>query len=332
MPGTGKRQLGRSGIEIAPFVLGGNVFGWGITDKQRAFDILDHYLDAGFQAIDTADAYSHWVPGNSGGDSETLIGEWLRSRGRRDSVVLITKVGAPWGDNGGGLAPAYIERAVEGSLRRLQTDHIDVYFSHFPDPATPHEETLAAYQRLIEAGKVRAIGASNFSIEQVRVALDVSAANGLPRYEVLQPTYNLYDRRDDGTSGYAYAYFDRALADLALADGLGVITHSSLAQGFLSGKYRSEADLSQSVRGPAVARYLNAHGHRILAALDEVAARHQAQPAEVALAWNLSHRGLTAPIASVTSIEQLDSLLRAPALAQALTEEDIAVLNQADTA
>ncbi|HRQ65586.1 MAG TPA: aldo/keto reductase [Xanthomonadaceae bacterium] len=311
------RPLGRSGIEIAPFVLGANVFGW-TADRERSFEILDRFAAGGYQAIDTADVYSTWVEGNSGGESESIIGEWLESRGNRHALVLITKVGGRI-DGQRGLSAAWIERAVENSLQRLRTDYIDVYFSHFPDPDTPHEETLTAYQRLIDAGKVRAIGASNFSTEQVRAALDASAAGGLPRYELLQPRYNLYDRSD----------FEGPMRDLAIAEELGVITYSGLASGFLSGKYRSEADLSISPRGGGIARYLDARGLRILDALDEVAARHRAQPAEVALAWIVVSKGVTAPISSATSVEQLDSLLQAPVIAQALTAEDIAMLDAA---
>ena len=313
----GKRRVGRSDIFISPLVLGGNVFGW-TADRDRSFEILDRFVDAGFETIDTADAYSSWVPGNRGGESETIIGEWMRSRGNRDRIILITKLGSEM-DGHKGLSAANVQRAAEASLKRLQTDYIDIYFSHFPDPSVPHEETLAAYQKLIEAGKVRIIGASNFSAEQVRDALDASAQNDLPRYEILQPRYNLYDR--DG--------FDGPLRELAKAEELGVITYSSLASGFLTGKYRSEADLSQSQRGGGIKRYLNERGLRILAALDEVAARHNAAPADVALAWVIVNDGITAAIASATSVEQLNELVRAPTLASKLTKEDIELLEQA---
>ncbi len=313
--GSGKRRLGRSDIEISPLVLGTNVFGW-TADKARSFEIMDRFVDAGLQAIDTADIYSTWVDGNNGGESESIIGDWIESRKKRDSVVLITKVGMEMNGHKG-LSPANIERAVEGSLRRLKTDYIDVYFSHQPDPQTPHEETLATYQRLISAGKVRTIGASNYNVTQLRQALDVSTANSLPRYEVLQPRYNLYDRGD----------LDGPLLDLAVAQGIGVITYSSLASGFLTGKYRSEADLSQSQRGERVSRYLNERGLRILAALDEIAGKHNAELAEVSLAWIIARDGVTAPIASSTSVEQLDSQIRA--LELQLTAEDIALLDKA---
>lgn len=314
----GKRRLGRSDIEISPLVLGTNVFGWTI-DRARSFEILDRFVDAGLQAIDTADVYSNWVSGNSGGESESIIGDWITGRKNRDSLVLITKVGMNM-EGRRGLSAANIERGIEGSLRRLKTDYIDVYFSHEPDPQTPHEETLTAYERLIRAGKVRIIGASNFDAAQVQHALEVASANGLPRYEVLQPPYNLHDR--SGLEG--------PMLDLAVSQGVGVITYSSLASGFLTGKYRSEADLGQSRRGAGIRRYLNERGLRILAALDEVAGRHGAEPAEVSLAWIIARDGVTAPIASSTSIEQLDSQLRAFALQ--LTAEDIALLDQASAA
>lgn len=314
---VGKRRIGRSDISISPLVLGGNVFGW-TADRDRSFEILDRFVEAGFETIDTADVYSGWVPGNSGGESEAILGEWMRSRGNRDRIILITKMGGEI-DGHKGLSAANVQRAAEASLKRLQTDYIDVYFSHFPDPETPHEETLAAYQKLIEAGKVRIVGASNFDGDQLRQALDASAANNLPRYEIIQPRYNLYDR--DG--------FEGPLRDIAIAEELGVITYSSLASGFLSGKYRSEADLSQSQRGGGIKRYLNERGMRILDALDQVAARHNAEPADVALAWVIVSEGVTAPISSATSVEQLDTLVRAPTLASALSKEDIELLNQA---
>ncbi len=307
-----KRPLGRSGIQISPLVLGGNVFGW-TADEARTLDILDRFTGAELETVDTADVYSRWVPGNKGGESETIIGKWIASRKGRDRLVLITKVGFDMDQ--GGLSAAHIERAVEDSLRRLQTDHIDVYFSHKPDPATGHEETLRAHEKLIKAGKVRTIGASNFNAEQLRAGLDVSAAKGLPRYEVIQPGYNLYDRSD----------FDGPLHDLAVAEGLGVITYFSLAKGFLTGKYRGKADLGQSQRGGAVSAYLNDRGFRILAALDEISARHCASPAEVALAWIMAQPGITAPIASATSIPQLESLIHATTLT--LSAADIAELD-----
>lgn len=312
-----KRALGTSGISISPMVFGGNVFGWTV-DKQRTFELLDRFVDAGLETIDTADIYSTWVPGNRGGESETLIGEWMKARGTRDRVVLITKVGMEMPE-GKGLSPAWIERAVEASLRRLQTDRIDVYFSHLFDAEVPVEDTLRAYERLIKAGKVRAIGASNHSADQLALALQVAMDAGLPRYQVLQPEYNLYDRTS----------YEGALMDLAIAEGLGVITYYSLASGFLTGKYRSKADLGQSPRGASIGAYLNARGMRIIAALDEVASACHATPAEVALAWLIARKGVTAPIASATHLDQLESLIRATQLK--LPSEAISRLNQAST-
>jgi aryl-alcohol dehydrogenase-like predicted oxidoreductase len=307
-----KRHLGRSGIQISPLVLGGNVFGW-TADKAASLDILDRFTGAGLGAVDTADVYSRWVPGNQGGESETIIGEWIASRKGRDRLVLITKVGFDL--DRGGLSAAHIERAVEASLRRLRTDHIDVYFSHKPDPATGHEETLRAHEKLITAGKVGIIGASNFDTAQMRAALDVSAATGLPRYEVIQPGYNLYDRAD----------FDGPLRELAAAEELGVITYFSLAKGFLTGKYRGQSDLARSRRGGGVSAYLNERGMRILAALDAISARLGASPGEVALAWIMAQPGITAPIASATSAAQVESLIHATRLV--LPAQDIAALD-----
>jgi len=310
-----KRRLGQTSLEIAPLVLGGNVFGW-TADERTSFDLLDRFAGAGFNAIDTADAYSRWVPGNKGGESETIIGKWMKSRGNRDGIVVVTKVGSDMGQGRKDLSAAYIEKAVEDSLRRLQIEAIDLYLSHWPDPATPYEETLGAYQKLIQAGKVRHIGASNLDAGQLRAALDVAKLRDLPRYEVLQPEYNLYDR----------ASYDGKLRELCMAEGLGVITYYSLAMGFLSGKYRSEADVEGSRRG-GVKKYLDARGMRILAALDAVAARHEAKPAEVALAWIIARPGVTAPIASATGLEQMESLVRSAALK--LSSADIGELDAA---
>lgn len=310
-----KKTLGNSGLKISPLVFGGNVFGW-TADKKRSFELLDRFVEAGLETIDSADMYSTWIPGNSGGESETIIGEWMASRGNRDRVVLITKVGMEVPD-GKGLSAAWIERAVEDSLRRLQTDHIDLYFSHIFDETVPVEETLQAHERLIKAGKVRAIGASNHSAEQLASALQVAQANGLPRYEVLQPQYNLYDR----------AGYDGGLRDLAMTEGLGVLTYYSLASGFLTGKYRSRDDLQKSPRGGGIEAYLDARGLRILAALDEVAKSRDAALAEVALAWLIARPGVTAPIASATSLEQLESIIRSTCLT--LSATDIARLDQA---
>lgn len=299
-----QRKLGRTGLEIAPLVLGGNVFGWTI-DEKTSFDLLDAFVDAGLNAIDTADIYSAWAPGNHGGESETILGRWFQSRpGNRDKVVLITKVGSAFSPEKKGLSARWIAEAVEDSLRRLQTDHIDLYLSHWPDLDTPYAETLGAFERLRQAGKIRAIGASNLSALQLKESLDVARERVLPRYDVLQPEYNLYTR----------SKFEGALRDLTMAEDIGVITYYSLASGFLSGKYRSEKDLGKSVRGGGAAKYLDAKGRRILAALDAVSAEQHATPAEVALAWLMARPGVTAPIASATSRAQLDSLVKATKL------------------
>jgi aryl-alcohol dehydrogenase-like predicted oxidoreductase len=306
------RPLGRSGLRIAPLVLGANVFGWTV-DEPTAFRLLDRFVDSGLNAIDTADVYSRWVTGNQGGESETMIGNWLkRSSARRAQVVLITKVGAAPGPDGKGLSAKSIAAGVEASLKRLQTERIDLYLSHRPDPNTPIEETLRAYESLIRAGKVRAIGASNSTVAGLREALDTAAARDLPRYQVEQPEYNLCER----------AKFEGPLRDLCIAQGLGVIVYYSLASGFLSGKYRSKSDLKASARGSAVEKYLNERGSRILDALDTVAQAHGAKPAEVALAWLIAREGVTAPIASATSIEQVDSLVRATQLELSAHETD----------
>lgn len=314
-----QRPLGNTGVTIAPLVLGTNVFGWTV-DEATSFRILDAFVDAGFGAIDTADSYSTWVPGHEGGESETIIGRWLaRNPDKRDHVQILTKVGSGMPENGGEktLAPAWIARGVERSLRRLQVDVIDLYQSHWFDPETPQAETLAAYDALLRAGKVRAIGCSNFDAAQLAEALRVADAEGLPRYATLQPKYNLYDRD---------AYEGR-LRDLAIRERLGVITYYGLASGFLTGKYRSRDDLGKSARGGGVARYLDDRGFRILAVLDRVAEARSAQPAEVALAWLMQRDGVTAPIASATSVAQVSSLVRAADLR--LTADDVAALDAA---
>ena len=295
------RPLGRSGLSIAPLVFGGNVFGW-TADEATSHRLLDAFVDGGFNAVDTADVYSAWVPGHVGGESESVIGRWLKARGRRDDVLILTKV-AMWPAQKG-LSAANITAAVEGSLKRLQTDYIDLYQSHEDDPATPIDETLEAYDRLVKAGKVRAIGASNFTPERLEASLKVSADKGLPRYETIQPKFNLYDR--DEVEG--------ALAELTAREGLGVIPYYGLAAGFLTGKYRSEADLEGKARGRTVGRYLNDKGLRVLAALDEAAKAVSATPAQVALAWIMAHPSITAPIASATSVEQLNELMAAARL------------------
>jgi aryl-alcohol dehydrogenase-like predicted oxidoreductase len=309
------RPLGRSPLAIAPLAFGGNVFGWSV-DEKRAFELLDAFVDAGFNLIDTADVYPAWVPGNRGGESETIIGNWLRQSGKRDRVVIATKV-AKWAEQPG-LSPVNIQQAVEGSLRRLKVDCIDLYQAHEDDATVPLAETLGAFARLIEQGKVRAIGASNYQAERFADALRVSAEHGLPRYESLQPEYNLLRR----------AAYERELEPLVRREQIGVISYYALASGFLSGKYRSEADLAKSAsRGGSVRKYLDPRGLGILAALDEVAAAHRATPAQVALAWLIARPGLTAPIASATSLEQLHELLGAVRLA--LTPDEIARLDLA---
>jgi len=312
-----KRPLGNTDIEVAPLVFGGNVFGWTV-DERGSFELLDSFFGQGFNAIDTADSYSFWVEGNQGGESETIIGNWLARSGKRHEAVIITKVGTTLGPDKKGLSAKRIVQAAEDSLRRLRTDYIDVYLSHYPDPETPIEDTLRGYQRLLADGKVRAIGCSNYDAAQLREALETSASRGLPRYEVLQPEYNLYDR----------AGFEGELRDLCLAENLGVIPYFALASGFLTGKYRSPEDASKSPRGASVVgKYLNDRGLRILHALDDVAKRHNAKPAEVALAWLIAREGVTAPIASATSREQLESLVLATRLA--LTTEDMEALTRA---
>ena len=314
------RPLGHTGLQIAPIVFGGNVFGW-TADEQRSFALLDAFVDAGFNAIDTADVYSRWVPGHHGGESEAIIGKWLKANpSRRSQVLLLTKVGSDMGDEHKGLGKLWIERAVEDSLRRLNTDVIDLYQAHRPDPETSYEETLDTFDRLVKAGKIRAFGCSNFDARQLAEAQDSARINNLPAYQTLQPEYNLHDRDA----------YDGPLRDLALQLGLGVIPYFSLASGFLTGKYRTEADLGQSPRGGGVKKYLTPRGLRILGALDQVSQRHGTQPAVVALAWLIGREGVTAPIASATSVEQLKSFSDAAALV--LSENDRAVLDQASAA
>lgn len=310
-----QRQLGQTGISIAPVVFGGNVFGW-TADKAMSFALLDRFFEAGFNAIDTANAYQAWIPGNIG-MSETIIGEWMKARSNRDKVVLITKVGSDVGSGKKDLSAGHIAIAIEDSLRRLQTDRVDVYFSHWHVPEAPYAETLGAYDKLIKAGKVRSIGASNHDATQLRDALTVADKEGLPRYQVVQPEYNLVDR----------ASFEGPLRELCIAEDLGVITYFALARGFLSGKYRSAADLGQSPRGGSIDKYFTPRGFAILGALDIVAAKHRVQPAEIALAWLIAQEGVTAPIASATSLVQLESMIMAGSLK--LDAEDVETLNQA---
>lgn len=295
-----KRRLGQSSLEVPPITFGCNVFGW-TADEKTSFALLDAWLDAGFNFLDTADVYSRWHPGNSGGDSELIIGKWLRARGNRDKVVLATKLGIEMAPGKKGLSRAYMQTAVEDSLRRLQTDYIDLYQSHRDDPDTPIEETLSSYGNLIKQGKVREIGASNYSAERLAESLKVSAAKGLPRYQSLQPHYSLVER----------AEFEGPLENVCLAERVGVIGYYSLASGFLTGKYRSRADMEGRTRGPRVEKYLNDYGFGVLKALDEVAKRYEAKPGQIALAWLIARPSVTAPIASATNLEQLAELVEA---------------------
>jgi aryl-alcohol dehydrogenase-like predicted oxidoreductase len=310
------RKLGQSDLRIAPIMLGSNVFGWS-ADQATSFALLDAFVDAGFNAIDTANTYSRWVPGHHGGESETIIGNWLKASGKRGKVVLATKVGEDMG-SGRGLKKSDIIREAENSLLRLQTDRIDIYQTHFDDSVTAPEETLQAYAQLIAHGKVRAIGASNISAARLKNSLDASKRLGIPRYESLQPLYNLYDRKE----------FEQNYAALCASERIGVITYYSLAAGFLTGKYRSPADTAKNAaRGGRVKQYLDDRGLRILKALDEVAARRAATPAQVSLAWLIARPSVTAPIVSATSLKQLAAILKAAQIK--LSAEDIATLDAA---
>ncbi|HTT38830.1 MAG TPA: aldo/keto reductase [Burkholderiales bacterium] len=313
-----KRKLGKSGLEVAPLVLGGNVFGW-TADEATSFQLLDAFVAAGFNCIDTADTYSRWAPGHQGGESEAIIGRWLKQRGNRDKVVIATKVGMDMGGDKKGLAKAYILREVEDSLKRLQTDYIDLYQSHTDDAATPLEETLEAYAQLTKQGKVRAIGASNYKADRLAQAAKVSRERGYPSYQSLQPLYNLCERAD----------YEKTLEPVCVEHGLGVIPYFSLAAGFLTGKYRSEADVGKSPRGQGIKKYLNERGFRILDALDRVARQTGSTPTAVALAWLLARPSVTAPIASATSLEQLDTLFAGTRLQ--LDRQALERLNQASS-
>ncbi|MFS8087347.1 MAG: aldo/keto reductase [Acidobacteriota bacterium] len=314
-----KRRLGGSELAVAPLALGGNVFGW-TADAATSFQLLDAFVDAGFNLIDTADVYSKWQPGHRGGESETIIGDWLQQSGKRDRVVIATKVGLEMGPEDKGLAKAYILRAVEASLRRLQIECIDLYFSHTDDLGTPMDETLEAHTQLVRQGKVRVIGASNFSAERLAEAMQASAGHGYARYECLQPLYNLCDR----------SAYEVTLEAACRDHGIGVTPYFGLACGFLTGKYRTEADLAGRARAGRVKTYLNERGMRILAALDDVARRLDATPAQVALAWVLAQPGITAPIASATSLAQLEELMAAAGLR--LDPPAITLLDAASTA
>ncbi len=314
-----QRRLGRTDLMVAPWCLGGNVFGW-TADEATSFALLDGFVAEGFNFIDTADVYSKWVPGHIGGESEDVIGKWMKARGNRDKVVIATKVGMMRQRDEQNLAKEHIVEAVEASLRRLCTDFIDLYQSHQDDASTPIEAPLEAYASLIKAGKVRFIGASNFSAQRFAAALDASQAGGLPRYETMQPEYNLYAR-----SG-----FEAGLQPLCVEREVGVIPYFSLAAGFLTGKYRSEKDFAKSQRGGGMGKYLDARGLRILDALDRVAAAHAAEPAQIALAWLRQQPSVVAPIASATSLEQLRSLAKAARIE--LSVEDHQTLQQASAA
>lgn len=310
-----KRELGKSGLHTYPIVFGGNVFGWTI-DKKTSFEILDGFVGAGFNCIDTADVYSRWAPGNSGGESENVIGNWLAKRGNRDSLLIATKVGSDMGE-GKSLKKDYILKAVEASLQRLQTDYIDLYQTHFDDESTGVEETLSAYEQLVKDGKVRAIGTSNMSPERLRQSLSASDAKGFPKYQTLQPHYNLYAREQ----------YETQFEPIALEQSLGVITYFSLESGFLTGKYRTKNDLQKSPRGGDMDKYFDDRGLKILSALDEVSTIHNATPAAVALAWLINRKSVTAPIVSATSLSQLESIIAAPNLD--LSADDINTLNLA---
>ena len=299
-----KRALGRSGLTVPPVIFGGNVFGWTV-DRNTGFRLLDAMVDAGLNVIDSADVYSAWAPGHTGGESETMIGEWFRARpGRRADVVVLTKCGMEMPEQGKGLSPGWINRAADASLRRLGVERIDFYQAHKDDETVPLEDTLGAFAKLMDEGKVGAIGASNYTAPRLKAALEASARNGLPRFESLQPLHNLLERG-----------IEADLLPLCREEGLGVIPYSALASGFLTGKYRSESDLGKSPRGArSAAKYLNERGTRVLAALDETAARLGATPAQVALAWQAAKPGITASIASATSEEQLEGLVKAASL------------------
>ena len=311
-----KRSLGNSGLEAAPLAFGGNVFGW-TADERTSFRLLDAFVAAGFNLIDTADVYSKFAPGNNGGESETVIGRWLKQGNRRDKVIIATKVGSEMGPDAKGLSRDYILRAAENSLSRLETDYIDLYQSHRDDPDTPLDETLQAYAQLMEQGKVRAVGASNYSPERLSYALTLSRRHELPRYECLQTEYNLYDR----------AEYEERLEDVCIENGLGVLSYFSLASGFLTGKYRSAADVANKARGDFVKKYMNDRGLRILEALDQVAKELHAAPVKVALAWLIARPTVTAPIASATSLAQLKELIGATKVE--LDEASIGLLNRA---
>jgi aryl-alcohol dehydrogenase-like predicted oxidoreductase len=309
-------EIGKTGIKVSTLCLGGNVFGW-TASEAASFAVMDAFVDAGMNFIDTADIYARWQSGSNGGDSELVIGKWLKQRGNRSRVVIATKLGKEMGPGKAGLSAKYMQQAVEDSLNRLQTDYIDLYQSHEEDPNTPIEETLQAFAKLIEQGKVRAIGASNYTPECLEEALRVSRELGLPRYESLQPHYNLVER----------AKFEPTLEPICLAHHLSVLAYWSLASGFLTGKYRSEADITKSKRGKDAVKYLDDRGRKVLAALDEISAAHDATPTSIALAWLIARPSVTSPIASATSVEQLEDILKSVAIQ--LSPDEVAKLDQA---
>lgn len=311
-----KRALGRTGLTIAPLVLGGNVFGW-TADERTSFAVLDAFVDHGFNCIDTADAYSTWAPGNKGGESETIIGKWLKARNNRDRVIIVTKVGSEMGPDKKGLKPAYIAQAVDASLKRLGTDYIDLYLAHWPDSASTPEETMSGMGKVVKDGKARAIGASNHTAAMLKAAAEASRKLGVAEYTAIQPHYSLAERKE----------FEGELQDYCVEHYIGAITYYALAMGFLSGKYRSADDLKQSRRGQGVAKYLNDRGFAMLAALDGVSKAHGATPAQVALAWLMARPGVTAPIASATSVDQVKDIARSASLT--LSPEDMAALDKA---
>jgi len=313
-----KRQLGNTDLHIYPVAFGGNVFGWTI-DEKKSFEILNGFTEAGFNFIDTADVYSRWAPGNTGGESERIIGKWLKEKKNRHNIVLTTKVGSDMGDGRKGLKKQYILKAVEDSLQRLGTDYLDLYQTHFDDVETPVEETLEAYAQLQKDGKIRWIGTSNMSPERILASLEASAAKGLPRYETLQPHYNLYAREK----------YETQYESLALENGLGVITYFSLESGFLTGKYRTKDDLGKSPRGGDMDKYFDERGLKILSALDEISNQYKATPAAVSLAWLIQRPSVTAPIVSATSKSQLESIILAPQLN--LDADAIRLLDKAST-
>lgn len=311
-----KRQLGNSGLYVRPITFGGNVFGWTLEERD-SFKILDAFFEAGFDFIDTADTYSWWVEGNKGGESETIIGKWCAERKNRHKIILSTKVGSQTKEHPKNISKKFILNSVDESLRRLKTDYIDLYQTHFDDEATPVEETLSAYQQLIKEGKVRAIGTSNMSVKRIRESLRASEREGLPRYETLQPLYNLMEREA----------YEKELHSLVDENNMGVLNYSSLASGFLTGKYRSKDDFDKSPRGGGMDKYMNDNGFKVLEALDQVSRKHDSTPATISLAWLLAQPTITAPIVSATSIQQLQSIIDAPNIL--LDTEDMTSLDKA---